>query len=89
MPVYMTHRDLPGATLDQLTELQKVMIDTSRRFTADGRPVRFIRSSWVPSESHVMCLFEADNPQVVRDVNESAGIPFVRIVEAVDLMPIL
>ncbi len=49
--------------------------------------MRYIRSSWVPSEAHVMCLFEANNPQSVRDVNEAAGIPFTRIVEAMDLTP--
>ncbi len=87
MAVYMTHRDLPGLTLKQLTELQRLAIEMSRRFTADGKPVRYIRSSWVPSESHVMCLFEADNPQAVRDLNEAAGIPFVRIVEAVEMTP--
>lgn len=85
MAVYMADRHLPGITLEQLVAMQKAAIDTSRRFTASGRPVRFIRSSWVPSEGHVMCLFEAENPHTVRDVNEAAGIPFTRILEAVDL----
>jgi hypothetical protein len=34
-----------------------------------------------------MCLFEASNADAVRDVNESAGLPFTRIVEAMDLTP--
>jgi hypothetical protein len=34
-----------------------------------------------------MCLFEATTKDAVRDVNESAGLPFTRIVEAVDLTP--
>jgi hypothetical protein len=34
-----------------------------------------------------MCLFEAENPQLVRDVNETAQIPFTRITEALDLTP--
>jgi hypothetical protein len=32
-------------------------------------------------------MFEAENPQTVRDVNEAAGIPFTRILEAMDLTP--
>ncbi len=87
MAVYMADRSLPGITLEQLAEAQRRAIETSNRFSAEGKRVRYIRSSWVPSESHVMCLFEADNPQLVRDVNEAAGIPFTRILEAMDLTP--
>ena len=31
--------------------------------------------------------FEAGNPDVVKEVNETAQIPFTRIVEALDLTP--
>jgi hypothetical protein len=34
-----------------------------------------------------MCLFEAANPDLVKEVNETAQIPFTRIVEALDLTP--
>jgi hypothetical protein len=34
-----------------------------------------------------MCLFEARTADAVRDVNESAGLPFTRIIEAMDLTP--
>ena len=34
-----------------------------------------------------MCLFEADNAEVVKEVNQAAQIPFNRIVEALDLTP--
>ena len=34
-----------------------------------------------------MCLFEAPNPQNVKELNEVAQIPFSRIVEAMDLTP--
>lgn len=88
MAVYMADRHLPGMTLERLIAAQKATVETSRRFTAAGRPVRFIRTSWVPSEAHVMCLFEAENPQSVRDVNEAAGFPFTRIIEAMDLTPL-
>lgn len=87
MPVYMADRHMPDVTLEQLAAIQKAVIETSWRFTAGGRPVRFIRSAWVPGDGHVMCLFEAENPQCVRDVNEAAGIPFTRIVEAKELSP--
>jgi hypothetical protein len=87
MTIYIADRDLPGVTLEQLAVAQKAAIETSQRFSAEGKPVRYIRTAWVPSESHVMCMFEAENPQTVRDVNEAAGIPFTRILEAMDLTP--
>jgi hypothetical protein len=87
MNIYLVDRDLPGVTLEQLAAAQKAAIETSQRFTEEGNPVRYIRTAWVPSESHVMCMFEAPEAQLVRDVNEAAGIPFTRILEAMDLTP--
>jgi hypothetical protein len=87
MPVFMADRDLPGVTMDQLAAAQKAAIDTSERFTADGRPVKYLRSMFVPAEAHCMCLFEAEDAETVRAVNEAAKIPFTRIVEAADLTP--
>lgn len=87
MNIYIADRNLPGVTLEQLAAAQKAAIETSQRFTEEGKPVRYVRTSWVPSDSHVMCMFEAEHAQAVRDVNEVAGIPFTRILEAMDLTP--
>jgi hypothetical protein len=87
MAVYMVDRDLPGVTLDQLGAAQKAAIETGQKFTAAGKHVRYIRTTFVPGEAHCMCLFEADNADLVREVNEAAQIPFTRIVEAMDLTP--
>jgi hypothetical protein len=84
MPVYMVDRSLPGVTVDQLAAAQKAAIETSRQFSAQGKPVRYIRSTFVPGESHCMCLFEASNPDLVKQVNEAAKIPFTKITEALD-----
>jgi hypothetical protein len=34
-----------------------------------------------------MCLFEAPNAELVKEVNETAKLPFTRIIEALDLTP--
>ena len=41
----------------------------------------------MPGEAHCICFFEAANPDVVKELNETAKIPFKRIVEAMDLTP--
>ena len=87
MSVYMVERDLPGITMDQLAAAQKSAIETSNRFSAEGTPVRYIRTAYVPGESRAMCMFEAQSADAVERVNKAAGIPFTRVIEAVDLTP--
>jgi hypothetical protein len=87
MAVFMVERELPGITLPQLADAQKAAIETSDRMSGEGKDVRYIRSTWVPGDSRVMCLFESDSSDRVREVNVTAGIPFTRIVEAMDLTP--
>ena len=57
MPVYMVERDLPGIKKEQLAAAQKAAIETSDKFTADGKAVRYIRTTFVPGEStlYVFC----------------------------------
>jgi hypothetical protein len=87
MAVYMVDRELKGITMAQLADAQRRAIETGEKFTVQGKPVRYIRSTFVPGESRCMCLFEAPNPELVKEVNEAAEIPFSRIVEALDLTP--
>ncbi len=87
MAVYMVDRDLPGITMEQLGAAQQAAIETSKRFTDEGKSVRYIRSTWVPGDSNCMCLFEAPNAELVEEVNKAANIPFTRVVEALDLTP--
>lgn len=87
MAVYMVERDLKGITMPQLAGAQQAAIATAQRFTADGTPVRYIRSTFVPGEARCMCLFDASSAEDVKKVNEAAQIPYTRIVEALDLTP--
>ena len=87
MPVYMVERDLPGIKMEQLAAAQKRAIEAGKELTAQGKQVRYIRSTFVPGQNKCMCLFEAPNPENVREANERAQIPFTRIVEAMDLTP--
>jgi len=83
----MVERDLPGVTMEQLAGAQKRAIQAGKELTAKGIQVRYIRSTFVPGESKCMCLFEAPNPENVREANVRAEIPFTRIVLAADLTP--
>ena len=87
MAVYLVERDLPGVTMEQLAAAQKKAIQMGKELTAEGRQVRYIRSTFVPGENKCMCLFEAPNAENVREANERGEIPFSRIVQAEDLTP--
>jgi len=87
MPVYMVDRDLPGVTLDALAQAQQKAIETAASYQRQGRDVRYIRSTFVPGESHCMCLFEAPTAGDVSELNDEAGIPYTRVTEAMDLTP--
>ncbi len=87
MAVYLVERDLPGATLEDLAAAQKRAIQAGIEMTGQGREVRYIRSTFIPGEHRCMCLFEAPNPEYVREANERAAIPFTRIIRAEDLTP--
>jgi muconolactone delta-isomerase len=87
MTVYMVERELKGISMDQLAAAQKKAIATGKDMTAKGKNVRYIRSTFVPGEARCMCLFEAPSQQNVRELNDTAGIPYSRIVEALDLTP--
>ena len=53
MTGYMAERNLPGITMEYLAAAQKSAIETGKQMTASGKPVRYIRSMFVPGEACV------------------------------------
>ena len=87
MAVYVVDRDLPRITPEGLAALQSVEIAAARDLSAGGRPVRYLRSLFIPGEARCLCLFEAGDEATVAALNELARLPFTRIVAALDLRP--
>ena len=87
MTVYMVDRDLPRITPEGLAALQGAEIAAARELSAAGRPVRYIRSLFIPGETRCLCLFEAGDAATVAALNEQAQLPYSRIVAALDLRP--
>jgi hypothetical protein len=52
-----------------------------------GKKVRYISSAVFPAEARGLCLFGAEEPQWIRDVNEAARLPYLRIFAVLDLTP--
>jgi uncharacterized protein DUF4242 len=87
VPIYLVERDLPGMTRDQLAAAHRALIQTASRFTARGTPVRYVRSVFVPQQARCLCVFEAPDADVVRQVNDATQMPFVSVTEALELAP--
>ena len=82
MPKYMVERHLPGFRPDQLPGAANSAKRTAMAMAKEGVPVRYLRSTFVPGEDKCFCLFEGPSAEAVRAVNERAGLPMTRIVEA-------
>lgn len=87
MTVYMVERSLAGISMEDLAGAQKLAMQQAGQMTAEGDAVRYIRSTFAPEDGRCMCLFEADSDISVRRLNDAAGLPYERIVEALDLTP--
>ena len=87
MSVYMVERSLKGISMDDLGGAQQAAIQKAGDMTAAGTPVRYIRTTFAPEDGRCMCLFEADTDAAVKRLNDEAGLPYDRVVEALDLTP--
>ncbi len=82
MPLYIVERHLPGLTTSQLKAAASQAKKVTTEMAEEGVPVRYRRSTYVPTEQKCVCLFDGPSADVVRQANERANLPFERILEA-------
>ena len=87
MAVFMVERDLKGISMDELAGAQKAAIAKAEELQEKGTEVRYIRTTFAPEDGRCMCLFEASADSDVKRLNDQAGLPYDRIVPAMDLTP--
>ena len=58
--------------------------DATLALSAEGRRIRFVRSTFLPVDEVGFLVFEAESADVVGEVTERASIDFERIIEAVE-----
>jgi hypothetical protein len=83
----MVERDLKGITMEDLAGAQQAAIATAAEMRANGTAVSYIRSTFAPSDGRCMCLFEAGDADTVARLNDTAGLPYTAVTEALDLTP--
>jgi len=87
MTVYMVERDLKGVSMEDLGSAQQAAIKTAQDMTAQGSKISYIRSTYAPEDGRCMCLFDGSSKEQVQKLNDTAGLPYHRVVEALDLTP--
>lgn len=87
MSVFMVERDLRGISMEGLAAAQQAAISTAEAMRGQGTAISYIRSTFAPEDGRCMCLFEATSEQQVRQLNDDAGLPYQRVVAALDLSP--
>ena len=85
MGIYLVERYLPDARLDELRSLAERLELATARLRADGTPVRYLDSTFVPEEESCFCRFEASSARVTALANQLARAPYARISAAVAL----
>ena len=63
MATFMVERSLKGISMEDLGAAQKAAIASCAQSSADGSPVRYLRSTFVPESGACMCLFEAPDAE--------------------------
>ena len=65
MPKYMVERHLPGITSDQLSAAAARAKAATAQMGEEGTPIRYLRSTFVPSEEKCYCLFDGPSADAV------------------------
>jgi Protein of unknown function (DUF4242) len=87
MTVYMVERDLKGISMEGLSGAQKAAINKAAEMSSKGTDIKYLRSTFAPEDGRCMCLFDAQSDADVKRLNDDAGLPYQRIVPALDLTP--
>jgi hypothetical protein len=87
MAVFMVERNLKGISMDDLAGAQKAAIATAEKMSSQGDAISYIRSTFAPEDGRCMCLFDGQSADQVRKLNDTAGLPYEKVVPAMDLTP--
>ena len=87
MPLFAVERDLSQVPPERFRTELKGLVSACARLKGAGKSVRYISSAVFPTEARGLCLFGAEQPQWIREVNEAAGLPYARIFAVLDLTP--
>jgi hypothetical protein len=87
MPLFAVERDLSQVPPEHFRSNLAGLVTACARLQGLGKKVRYISSAVFPAEARGLCLFGAEQPQWIHEVNEAARLPYSRIYAVLDLTP--
>jgi hypothetical protein len=76
---YLVEHYRPGLTVDGLKQWAARVREATDELEREGKDVRYLRSTIVPADESLLCVFEAANEELVRDAYARAGLSFERL----------
>ena len=84
MPSYVVEAYVPSRRSRELPDAAERAREAAVMLAAEGKGIRFVRSTFLPTDEVCFLVFEADSAALVGEVTERAAIDFERIIEAVE-----
>jgi hypothetical protein len=85
--LFAVERDLSQVPPEYFRANLPGLVAACARLQSLGRKVRYISTAVFPAEARGFCLFGAEEPRWIHEVNEAARIPYSRIYPMLDLTP--
>ena len=82
--IFLAERDTGSTPDGDIGQTHRALEAAARRVGSRDHRVRYLRTIYVAAEHRCIFLFEASDAAIVRLVNDTAQLPFVRIAEAVE-----
>ena len=76
---YLIEHYRPGFSAEALEHWAARVRATAIEMARAGEPVRYLRSTIVPSDESLLCLVQAASDELVREVYARAGLSFERL----------
>ena len=83
MPSYLVEGFLSRSRASELTDAVARVRRAAEELSAEGRPVRHVRSSFLPADELFLHVLEAESLDAVREATRRADVAPERIVESV------
>ena len=84
LSLFMAARHAATMTPAGLDAVQSALVQASARFSAAGRPVCYLRSTYLPDQKCWTAMFSAVTRETGHDAVEMAQLPSVKVFDAVE-----
>ena len=75
----------PGITRQGFEAAAERVRDSAAALASSGLHIRFLHSTLVPEDEAAFCVFDAESPAVVEEAYARAGVPYERVIDALEI----